>query len=432
MIIKRDEYLDKLISLKHNGMIKIITGLRRSGKSFLLSELFFMHLKSQGILNENIIYLSFDDDENSKLLDSKELSRYLKSKIKNDQMYYFLLDEIQLVEGFEFVLISLMKIKNVDIYITGSNSRFLSTDIITEFRGRGFPIHIWPLSFSEIYNFYKENKINYPEILTEGIVDKNKIYSLINDYGSLPQVVIEKNISRKKEIIKNIFENVYINDVTERYKIESKSILKSILKVLALNIGNILNLNKLLNILHSNQIKITYETLDRYVTLLENAFLIYKVERLDYKNSKIVEGKNKIYFCDLGIRNYLLNYQKDDYGFVLENILSNEFSTRNLDLNVMQINTTIIENNKQVRKSYEIDFVFNSSGKKYYIQLCYSMEEKETYDRELRPLLLIKDFFKKMIVTKSSQYNGINEKGVENINLFNILLEMKKYIEFDE
>ena len=430
MIIKRDEYLSKLISMKHNGMIKIVTGLRRSGKSYLLNELFRSHLIKEGVLNENIIHISFDNFSNNKMSD-KELHNLLMSQIINDKMHYFILDEVQLIKGFEFVLMSLMKIKNVDIYITGSNSKFLSSNVITEFRGRGFPIHVWPLTYKEIHNFYKENYEEYKELLNneKKYTDfENKVYELYSQYGGLPQVVIEKDVNIKKFIIKHIFENVYYNDILDKLKIKDKSIYSSILEILATNIGNITNPNKLHNTIKSKGIKISYDSIEKYINLLESSFIIHKVKRLDYKRSTIIDGSYKIYFCDLGIRNHLLSFLNESYGFVLENIIANELSANGIDLRVGQINTNIMENKIMKRESLEIDFIFNSSKTKYYLQSCYLMDNKETYEKETRSLRKINDSFKKYIINRFTLFGGNDKYGIENIEAIDLFLDINEFI----
>ena len=430
MKILRNQYLDKLISLKHNGMIKIVTGLRRVGKSYLLNKLFFEHLLKSGVDRTNIISLSLEGIESEKFKNNVDFYNFLKKQIRNDEMHYFIIDEIQAIKNFEKALMSLMKFENVDIYVTGSNSKFLSSDIITEFRGRGYVIHISPLSYKEIFDFYLKNSDEYIELISNDKMQQSwKIYELYEQYGGLPKVVLAKTIIEKKELIKSYFENIYYNDIFERYKIKNKTLFESIVQIIAKNIGNILNLNKIQKLMESEYNHLNYETVERYVKILEEAFLIYKVNRYDYKNSKIIKGYAKYYFSDLGIKNHIVGFNNIGHGFTMENMISNTLKLNNADLKVGYILTsTLDENKKIIRTEKEIDFICNYNSKIFYIQSCYDLNRKETHDREIKAFNSSKNDFKKIILTESKGMIGITEKGIHIIYILDFLMNMKKIL----
>lgn len=436
IVIDRDFYLQKLIRRRENGFIKVITGIRRCGKSFLLNKIFYNYLLSSGIDKMHIIKFAFDsaDDltmigesliDNSsynKKVDPKKFLSYINSKIIDNNMYFLLLDEIQLLDSFESVLNGYLRRDNLDIYITGSNSKFLSTDIITEFAGRGDEIHIFPLSFSEFYNTYK-------------ILDKEKSTELIYDeysiYGGLPSVLLMENDEEKINYLKTQVKNVYLKDVARRNNLSSLENLNELLEVLASNISNLVNPLRLSNTFKSTKkIDISEQTVSNYISFFEDAFILRKVKRFDIKGNFYINTPFKIYFEDLGLRNALLSFRQLNDGFLMENIIYNELIYRGFDVDVGSINTWEKDkNSKNIRVSYEVDFVANLGPRRYYIQSSYEIPSSEKLEQEEKSLGKIKDSFKKIIIVGKDIKTKINEKGYVTMSLWNFLLNRESLSE---
>ena len=408
--IKRDLYLQKLIDKKENGMIKVITGIRRSGKSYLLDPIFVNYLTSEGIDKNHIIKIQLDKEENKKYLDAHELNLYVKSQIKDENMHYIILDEIQLVENFEFVLNGFLYEKNMDVYVTGSNSKFLSSDIITEFRGRGDQIHLYPLSFSEYYDAYSEDKYN-----------AWKEYIM---YGGMPLILNKKTDEEKSQYLKDLFEQTYIKDIVERNKIERLDILDAIINILASSVGSLTNPKKIFDTFRSNGEKeISLNTINSYIKYIEDAFIINKSLRYDIKGKKYIQTPFKYYYADIGLRNARLNFRQQEENHLMENIIYNELLIRgyNVDVGVVEQNVKN-EKGNMVRKQLEVDFVCNLGSKKYYIQSALNLDTREKTIQEERPLNNIDDSFKKIIVIKDDIKLWRTEKGILVIGVQEFLL----------
>ncbi len=407
MEIKRDYYLQKLIDRKENHLIKIITGIRRCGKSYLLNHLFKNYLLETGVKKDHIIMVGLDDDDNEALLDVHELSKYIKSQIKDDDLYYILLDEIQLVEGFEYLLNGLLRKENLDIYVTGSNSKFLSSDVITEFRGRGDEIRVYPLSFSEFYSVYEGSKEDaWQEYYT---------------YGGLPLVLSYKNEIDKMAYLDNQRKNVYINDVVERNNIQNEQDLYTIVEILSSSVGSLTNPLKLANTFKSNNSKtsITDKTIYNYLNYLEDAFLIESTKRYDVKGKKYIETPKKYYFTDIGIRNSFLNFRQQEENHLMENIIYIELRRRgfNVDVGVVEVR------DKTGQKKLEIDFVANRGNNRYYIQSALTIDSKEKREQEERSLINTNDFFRKIIIVKDNIKRWRDDKGIVIMGIVDFLLD---------
>ena len=403
--IKRDIYLDKLINRKENGLIKIITGIRRCGKSYLLDPLFKNHLIESGIKEDHIIKLELDKEENKKYRNAHELNEYIKSQIKDKKMHYILLDEIQLVEEFESVLNGFLYERNLDVYVTGSNSKFLSSDIITEFRGRGDEIRVFPLSFSEYIDAFNGNN-----------QDAWNDYVL---YGGLPLVLSKKTDEEKSQYLKNLFNQTYIKDIVERNNVQRIDILDSIINMLASSVGSLTNPKKIYDTFVSNGEKeLSLNTINSYMKYIEDSFIINKSDRYDVKGKKYINTPQKYYFSDIGLRNARLNFRQQEENHLMENIIYNELLIRgfNVDVGVVEIR----EGNQ--RKQLEVDFVCNLGNKRYYIQSALNLETREKTIQEERPLMNINDNFKKIIIVKSDMKHWITEEGILIIGIQEFLL----------
>lgn len=410
MEIKRQIYLDKLISKKHNGLIKVITGLRRCGKSYLLFNILKEHLLSSGVDESHIIEMPFDSYENKQYRNPEILYPYLKSLIKDNGMYYILLDEVQMLDDFESVLNGLSRIKNVDLYVTGSNAKFLSKDIITEFRGRGDEVHMYPLSFSEFMSAFDGTK-----------QDGWNEYTV---YGGLPMILGFKTPDQKADFLKMLLDETYISDIVGRNKVRNKNELEGILDVLSSSIGSLTNPSKLSAVFQSVKKKtISPITIKKYIGYFSDSFLIDCAMRYDVKGKKYIDTPLKYYFTDMGLRNARLNFRQLEETHTMENVIFNELKIRgyNVDIGIVTSN----EKNSQgvnVRKQLEIDFVCNKGSKRYYIQSVYAMPTEEKMKQEQRSLLLTDDYFKKVIITKDSAGPWYNEKGILVMNIFDFLL----------
>ncbi len=411
MRISRDKYLNDLIVRMHNGLIKVITGLRRSGKSYLLFELFKSYLLENDISEDHIIEISLDQRKNKKYRDPDTILDFIESSILDDDTYYVFLDEVQMLEDFEEVLNSLLHIKNVDIYVTGSNSRFLSKDIITEFRGRGDEIHIYPLTFKEFMQVYDGDKY---EGLSEYII-----------YGGLPLVATMKNDEQKVKYLENLFEETYLKDIKERYKIEKAQEMDDLIKVLASSVGSLSNPSKIADTFKSSlKSDISMNTIKNYITYLEESFLINEANRYDVKGRKYIGTPLKYYFEDIGLRNAKLEFRQIEETHLMENIVYNELRARGFQVDVGMVE--IKEKNKDgsfEKKRLEVDFIANKGSKKYYIQSAYSLATEKKIKQEKNSLLNINDSFKKIIIVKDVIKPQRDESGIVSISLYDFLLD---------
>ena len=412
MEIRRGIYLEKLISKKNNGLIKVVTGVRRCGKSYLLFNLFSDHLKEEKVRADHIIEMAFDSFENRKYRDPEVLYPYLMEKIQDEQMYYVLLDEVQLLDDFESVLNSLVRKKNVDVYVTGSNAKFLSKDIITEFRGRGDEVHMYPLTFAEYMSVYPG--------------DKNDAWRDYVIYGGLPLIFSFNTSDQKANFLKSLFKETYISDIIGRNKVRNKVELEELLNILSSAIGSLTNPSKLSATYKSVKNKtISQTTIKRYIDYLCDSFLIDSAIRYDVKGKKYIDTPAKYYFTDLGLRNARLNFRQVEETHAMENIIFNELKVRgfNVDVGVIPINEKD-KNGKNIRKQLEIDFVCNKESKRYYIQSVFAMPDVAKKQQEQRSLLLTGDGFKKIIITKDALAPLYNEEGVLVMSIFDFLLDL--------
>ena len=410
MEIKRDIYLNKLISKKHNGLVKVVTGVRRCGKSYLLFNLFRDHLAEDHVADDHIIEVAFDSYENKKFRDPEVFFPYLKERISDKDMYYVLLDEVQMLDDFESVLNSLVRMKNVDVYVTGSNARFLSKDIITEFRGRGDEVHIYPLTFAEYMSAY------------DGDVQSGwRDYVL---YGGLPLIFSFETPDQKSDFLKRLLDETYLSDIIGRNDIRNKAELEELLNILSSSMGSLTNATKLSNTFKSVKNKtISKTTIKRYIDYLCDSFLIDKAIRYDIKGKKYIDTPSKYYFTDLGLRNARLNFRQIEETHAMENIIFNELKVRgfNVDIGVVVVNETD-QNGKKIRKQLEIDFVCNKGSKRYYIQSAFAVSDAGKMRQEQRSLINTGDGFKKIIITKDALAPLYNEEGVLVMNVFDFLL----------
>ena len=404
---KRDVYLDKLISRKENGLIKIITGIRRCGKSYLLDPLFRNYLIESGIREDHIIKLELDKEENKKYRDSHELNKYIKSQIKDKNMYYILLDEIQMVEYFELVLNGFLYERNLDVYVTGSNSKFLSTDIITEFRGRGDEIRVFPLSFSEFVTAFNG--------------DKQDAWNEYVLYGGLPLIISKKTDEEKSKYLKDLFDQTYIKDIIERNNVQRVDVIDSVINILASSVGSLTNPKKIYDTFVSNGEKgISFNTINSYMKYLSDSFIINKSDRYDVKGKKYIQTPQKYYFSDVGLRNARLNFRQQEENHLMENIIYNELIIRgyNVDVGVVEIR----DENKD-RKQLEIDFVCNLGNKRYYVQSTLNLDTREKTLQEERPFMNVNDNFKKIIVVRDNIKHWITEEGILVVGIQEFLLD---------
>ena len=410
MQIERNYYLNKLISKKENKLIKIVTGMRRSGKSYLLDPIFKNYLLNIGVDENHIIKLELDSIENEEYTDPKKLYEYIMNKVVDDNTYYIILDEIQKVKNFESTLNSFLRKPNLDIYVTGSNSKFLSSDIVTEFRGRGDEIKVYPLSFSEFMSVYSGDELNG---LDEYI-----------NYGGLPLIVTFKTPEEKVEYLNFQRDNVYINDVIERNEIRNDEELKTLIEIISSSIGSLTNPTKLYNTFVSNGNKnITNKTIALYLKYLEEAFLIEKSKRYDVKGKKYIETPSKYYFVDIGIRNSLINFRQLEKTHIMENIIYTELRRRgfNVDVGVVEKRSKLV-NGKKDYKQLEIDFVANKGSDKYYIQSAYSIEDKDKRQQESQSLLNVGDNFKKIIIVYDHFIKWQDDNGIIYMSIYDFLL----------
>lgn len=410
MKISRDIYLNRLIERRHNGRIKIISGVRRCGKTYLLFTLYSEWLASQGVSADKIIKINLEDRRNRELRNPDTLLEFIDSKIEGDEMHYVLIDEIQHVPEFEDVINSYLQMPNVDVYVTGSNARFLSRDIITTFRGRGDEVRVWPLSFSEFSSAFERTK------------EENLIEYL--HYGGLPETIDMANPERKVAFLKNIFDETYLRDIKERYNIKHDEELEILFDVVSSSVGSLTNPQKLANTFDSmRDSDLSAVTIKRYLDIICESFLMEKSVRYDVKGKKYIKTPYKYYFVDPGLRNARLNFRQPDYSHVMENVIYNELRIRgyNVDVGVVPV----VERDKdgrQMRKQYEIDFVCNLGSKRYYIQSAWRMESEAKVRQEEKSLRIVDDSFKKIIVLGEPTPVFRNEAGITTMSIYDLLL----------
>jgi predicted AAA+ superfamily ATPase len=417
MEIKRDLYLQKLMHCRHNGMIKIVTGMRRSGKSYLLFKLFADALLQEGIPADHIIKINLEDRRNSVLRDPDALLKYIDSFITDNQMHYILLDEIQLVNEFEDVLNSYLNMHNADVYVTGSNAKFLSKDVITEFRGRGQEIRIHPLCFAE----YMSTKAN------PNVYDMNYLFEYMQ-YGGLPKVATMTDDAERVEYLKSLFLNTYIKDIKDRYAIILDDDLEELIDVIASNIGSLTNPNKIQKtFLSVKQSKISVNTIKNYLDYMQDAFMIEKAVRYDIKGRKYISTPAKYYFEDLGLRNARLNFRQTEQTHLMENLIFNELRLRGYSVDVGQVTYyTKDEQGKSERKILEVDFVCNKGYERIYIQSAFALPTPEKYDQEFKSLKNIGDDFKKVVIVGGMQPTYYNDNGISILNIYDFLFDKVK------
>ena len=422
MEIKRDKYLKKLISKRNNGLIKVITGIRRCGKSYLLFNLYYDYLIEEGVSEDCIISVPLDDDDYVECCDPQKLSEYIKSRITDsNKQYYVFIDEAQYAITKEEmknpdvpirlygVLNGLLRKKNVDVYVTGSNSKFLSSDIFTEFRGRGDEIHIAPLSFSEYYPAAGKDKYDaWQEYLF---------------YGGLPHILAEPDNESKEAYLERLNSEIYIRDIVERYEIRDAASMETLMKVIASAVGSLTNAQKISDTFNSNGDKsISMPTISNYLKYLTESFVIQKGERYDIKGRKYIGTPSKYYYTDIGLRNALLNFRQFEETHLMENAIYNELIYRGYKVDVGVVEIRVSEEGKKLRKQLEVDFVVNQGSKRYYIQSAYELPNQEKIDQEQASLIKIPDSFKKIIITSGNSPVWRNEKGITIMGLFDFLL----------
>lgn len=416
MEIKRDHYLNQLISRKHNGLIKIISGIRRCGKSYLLTELFRKHLLNENVKEDHIIHLALDDYDKKQYRNPDNCYNFVKSSIKDNDMYYLLLDEVQMMENFEDVLNGFLHIKNLDAYVSGSNSKFLSTDVITEFRGRGDEIRIYPLSFSEFYSAVSG--------------DWEEAWKEYYTYGGMPLTLLQKSDEEKVKYLKNLFSETYIRDIEERNNIKNNDELEELVDVLASGIGYLVSPQKLSDTFKSiKHINISAPTVKQYLNYLQDSFVLEKVLRYDIKGKKYINTPSKYYFTDVGLRNARLNFRQLEETHLMENVIYNELKIRGFQIDVGELAVSEKSGQEYIQKKIEVDFIANKGNKKYYIQSALQMPTPEKQEQEKRPLLKIDDSFRKIVIVKDNIKPYYDEKGIGIIGLKDFLLNPNAFDE---
>ena len=406
MYFARKRYLDRLVAHKHNHMVKVVTGIRRSGKSFLLFNIFYKHLINEGVADDHIIMIDLENRRNKTLRDPDALMKYIDDHIKDGGMYYVMLDEIQLVSEFEDVLNSYVKMPNVDVYVTGSNSRFLSRDVITEFRGRGDELRIYPLSISEIAEAM-------PELGWE------QLWQKYLRYGGLPLTILSPSDEDRESYLKLLFKETYIRDIVERNSVQNDMALETLLDIVSSSIGSMTNPSKLERSFNSlGKVSLSASTIKGYLDYLEDAFLISRASRYDVKVKRYISTPFKYYFTDVGLRNARLNFRQIEETHLMENVIYNELLVRGYSVDV-----GIVELRKgDDRKQVEIDFVANRGSQRYYIQSAYALPNQEKVEQEQASLIKIPDSFKKIIITSGNTPVWRNDQGITIMGLFDFLL----------
>ena len=409
MIIERKKYMQQLVQSKHNGLVKIITGIRRCGKSFLLFNLFKSQLEKEGIDKEHIIEMAFDDFANREYRDPEKFYQYVKAQIKDGRMYYVLLDEVQMMDQFEDVLNGLLHIPNVDVYVTGSNAKFLSKDIITEFRGRGYQIHVSPLSFSEFMTTYNGSK-------EDGWIEYLQ-------YGGLPPVVLQPNDEEKIKFLKDLWQETYLIDIFNRNHIKNNAELEELLCMLASGIGGLINPQKLSNTFKTNKnVSISPATLKSYISYCSDAFLIEEANRYDVKGRKYIGTPMKYYFSDLGLRNALLNFRQVEKTHLIENAIYSELRRQgfNVDVGVVTVNGKD-ENGSSYRKQLEVDFVCNKGSRRCYIQSALSLPSQEKIDQETNSLRRLDDGFERIVIVGDHMSCNHDDNGILFMSIYDFM-----------
>lgn len=409
--IERKKYLDELVSLQNNGMIKVITGMRRCGKSYLLFEIFTSYLENNGIAPVHIIKVDLEDFKNRAMRNPDNLYAYVESRVIDEGMYYILLDEVQMLDSFEDVLNGFLKMRNVDIYVTGSNAKFLSKDIITEFRGRGFEVKMYPLSFSEYMSAYSGSvQAGFNEYML---------------YGGLPQILSYHSEEQKVRFLKTLFDETYIKDIKDRHNIRKDDDLEELINIMASGIGALTNPNKLANTFRSEKKSaISYDTVKDYIDYLCDSFLIEKSTRYDIKGKRYVNSPYKYYFMDLGLRNARINFRQSEKSHLMENVVYNELRVRGFNVDVGVVPVIVRDKDgKQQRFGFEVDFICNLGSRRYYIQSAYRMESEEKIDQERASLLKVDDSFKKIIIIGEESPVIRDEAGITTISIYDFLLK---------
>ena len=410
MEIKRDKYLNDLVIRMHNGMIKVVTGMRRCGKSYLLFRIFRQYLREQGIADSHVVSIALDDRRNRSYRDPDVLLDYIESLIEDSGTYYILLDEVQMLTDFEEVLNSLLHISNLDIYVTGSNSRFLSKDVITEFRGRGDEVHVYPLTFREFMQVYDGDRY---QGLEEYMV-----------YGGLPLAATMRTEEQKNVYLSNLFRETYLKDILERYQLERIQEMEDLIRILASSIGSMTNVPKIeatfRSVVHSN---ISANTIRQYIGYLEDAFIISKADRYNVKGRKYIGSPMKYYFEDTGLRNALLGFRQVEETHLMENVLYNELRARGFTVDVGIVGIREQAEGQSRRKQLEIDFVANQGSRRYYIQSALHMPTEEKAKQEKNPLVRSGDSFKKIIVVHDVVHLARDEDGITTMSIYDFLLD---------
>lgn len=419
-IIRRDHYLKRLVDKKENGLVKVITGIRRCGKSFLLFNLFYDYLIESGVKEDQIISIALDDDTFVQYREPEVLSEYIRSKIINKDMYYILIDEVQYAitkeelknpENIRLynVLNGLLRLRNVDIYVTGSNSKMLTKDVLTAFRGRGDEIRVYPISFKEYYSFVGG--------------DKSDAYEEYALYGGMPLVLSKKDDAEKMSYLQTLFTEVYFKDIVERYDIGLPDVLTELTDALCSAVGSLTNVNKIKNTLQTvKNIQVSNTTLSNYLDYLSESFLFSNAKGYDVKGKKYFEYPSKYYCTDIGLRNARLNFRQQEETHIMENIIYNELLCRGYSVDVGVVEITETSAGKKTKKQCEIDFILNRGAKKYYIQSALSVSEQSKLETELRPLKNTKDFFKKILISKTSMKPWTDEDGILHLGLYEFLI----------
>ena len=410
MEIKRDIHLKRLIASRHNGLIKVVTGIRRCGKSYLLMNLFRKFLLNEGVREDHIIMVDLENRRNKKLRDPDALLEYIDQQMVDDAMYYILLDEIQVVSEFEDVLNSYLSVPNADVYVTGPNSRFLSKDVITEFRGRGDEIHITPLSFKEFHSVHSEMEsyVALQEYLT---------------FGGLPHVCTEPDESKKIGYLQGLFEKTYLTDIRERYHIRGEEVMEELIDVVASCIGGLTNPSKIENTFRSVKgIQLSKNTIKQYLDILEESFLVNRCIRYDIKGRKYIETPQKYYFEDLGLRNARIGFRQVEQTHLMENMIYNELRLRGYIVNVGVVTSNMKGEDRAYRRNQlEVDFVCNQGSRRVYVQSAYRLPTLEKREQEMASLLKIDDSFRKVIITEDMIKRHQDDNGVEWVNIFDFL-----------
>lgn len=409
MKINRDLYLRKLIAKRHDGKIKIVTGIRRCGKSYLLSNIYADWLREQGVDDDHIIIINLEDRRKKELRDPDRLLEYIDSHLLDRQMHYIMIDEIQLVPEFEDVLNSYLNMSNADVYVTGSNAKFLSKQVRTEFAGRGEEIRLYPLTFSEFFSICNKDKV---EALQEFMV-----------YGGLPEVVMQSTHEAKTESLAALFTHTYINDIIIRYKLKNKDSFDELLNILASSIGGLTNPTKLVNTFQSvKHESISRNTIVNYIEYICDSFLLEKADRYDIKGKKYIDSPCKYYFCDMGLRNQRLNFRQTEFPHIMENVIYNELIARGYSVDVGVVAKQVRDGQERKRQYLEVDFVCNKGSQRYYIQSAYRLDNEQKVQQEQASLVNISDSFKKIIILGESTPILRNEMGITTISIYDFLL----------